>query len=546
MDPVKALGRTGALGGFVNKFDGGVELLDDLDDHWTAKHHKDERNWFIQELQELAADYSIRITILSGDVHLGAVGQFYSNKVLGLPKDQDHRYMPNVISSAIVNTPPADMVADILNKRNKIHHLDEDTDEDMMPMFPEDVNNKSRNNKHLLPRRNWCSIREYKPELTPPPSPSPPGTADGSFKEEGGLGRRLSFGRRNSLPGAGLIRRLSQRGNKDSTSRPPVAFNQRPNDFATRRRSYETPRRGSADITRAAAPGPASEGDLSRPNPFMRRPTVLLPHNPTHMINLRGGLDIRLNCENERGDPAGTTTEYRLIVPALDYRGDGDPNPEAVKPQGRLRNLVRGFSQRGKKGGAGVQSGRGYESYTEESFEQHNRPVQPAQPQRVPGNESWDSLQQEPVPQPQPQRSARHSRQAGEVTDVPLPPSAAGVEIGANGLPVRKTSKATANTSAPLPPAPPSMRGSQSQRRSQQVDTYAGPNTVIPDTLPPPPAGPPPGSSATVSRGATGGGGSQRVASEGQRERYAAQQRAGAAEGKRRASVEAGRGSGYV
>lgn len=64
LDPVKALGRMGLFGNFLNKFDGGVEILDDLDDHWTAKNHKDERNWFIEELQELAAEKSIRITIL--------------------------------------------------------------------------------------------------------------------------------------------------------------------------------------------------------------------------------------------------------------------------------------------------------------------------------------------------------------------------------------------------------------------------------------------------------------------------------------------------
>lgn len=64
-EPVKALGRAGVLGkGLLNKFDGGVEVLDDLDDHWTARNHKEERNWFIQELQELAAGKSVRITIL--------------------------------------------------------------------------------------------------------------------------------------------------------------------------------------------------------------------------------------------------------------------------------------------------------------------------------------------------------------------------------------------------------------------------------------------------------------------------------------------------
>ena len=60
----------------------------------------------------------------SGDVHLAAIGQFYSNPKLHIPKDRDHRYMPNVISSAIVNTPPPEMMGDILNKRNKVHHLD--------------------------------------------------------------------------------------------------------------------------------------------------------------------------------------------------------------------------------------------------------------------------------------------------------------------------------------------------------------------------------------------------------------------------------------
>ncbi len=43
--------------------------------------------------------------------------------------------MPNVVSSAIVNTPPPNIMGDVLNKRNKVHHLDAETDEDMIPMF---------------------------------------------------------------------------------------------------------------------------------------------------------------------------------------------------------------------------------------------------------------------------------------------------------------------------------------------------------------------------------------------------------------------------
>ncbi|TVY33084.1 Uncharacterized protein LSUB1_G007596 [Lachnellula subtilissima] len=197
IEPIKALGRTGLLGKkLLNHLDGGVEILDDLDDHWTARHHKEERNWFIQELQDLAAEKSVRVTILgySGDVHLGAIGQFYSNPKHDIPKDRDHRYMPNVISSAIVNTPPPDRITDILNRRNKVHHLDADTDEDMIPIFTHDTNGKPRNNKRLLNRRNWCSIKLYNPELSPPPTPEI-NRSPGPPQRKMSLMRRLSGSR---------------------------------------------------------------------------------------------------------------------------------------------------------------------------------------------------------------------------------------------------------------------------------------------------------------------------------------------------------------
>ncbi|KAI1202770.1 hypothetical protein F5X97DRAFT_318918 [Nemania serpens] len=197
LDPIKALGKFGLLGNFVNNFDGGVEVLDDLDDHWTAKNHKHERTFVIEDLQDLSVDKSIRVTILSGDVHLAAVGQFYSNPKLHIPKHKDFRYMLNIVSSAIANTPPPDLMADVLNKRNKVHHFDKETDESMMPLFAHGVDGKPRNNKHLLPHRNWCSIREYVPGHTPPSTPSldelehtPGATPPGS---RGGLFRRLSF-----------------------------------------------------------------------------------------------------------------------------------------------------------------------------------------------------------------------------------------------------------------------------------------------------------------------------------------------------------------
>ena len=242
MDPIKALGKFGLLGNLVNSVDGGVEVLDDLDDHWTAKNHKDERRLVIEDLQDLAVDKSIRVTILSGDVHLAAVGQFYSNPKLRIPKHEDFRYMLNVISSAIANTPPPDLMADVLNKRNKIHHFDKETDEDMMPLFAHGVDGKPRNNKHLLPHRNWCSIREYVPGHTPSPTPpledydyTPEVTPPGS---RGGLFRRFSLSKergptvRPDLPSeptdrsrpplsGGFMRSFSRRGSISSDAGRP-------------------------------------------------------------------------------------------------------------------------------------------------------------------------------------------------------------------------------------------------------------------------------------------------------------------------------------
>jgi hypothetical protein len=367
MDPIKAMGRAGLLGGFVNKFDGGVEILDDLDDHWTAKHHKDERNWFVKELQHIASTKSVRVTILGGDVHLGAIGQFFSNKKLGLAKDQDHRYMPNVVSSAIVNTPPPEMMADILNKRNKIHHLDANTDENMVPIFTHDVDGKKRNNLHLLPRRNWCSLREYKPGFSPPPTPE--GDAPS------GLVRRLS----NSSP-AMLLRRQSTTGQRgrDRASGPPVSYYTNPTVAAntnvpqssfspdreerprSRRNSLTSlfRRRASSDSVHAQSaqslPVPQNNRNSSapseRPSTFHRRDSALSKKGKSQYIDLEGGLDICLNLEVSQKDPAGITAPYHLLVPTLRATateiGDIAPAKERRKPRGLFGGMFRSKKKR--------------------------------------------------------------------------------------------------------------------------------------------------------------------------------------------------------
>ncbi|KAF5365719.1 hypothetical protein D9758_003279 [Tetrapyrgos nigripes] len=166
LNPLVALGRNGALGlsGFVNKFNADAELLDDLNDHWTARAHKKERNWFIEQLQKVAEAKRLRISFLSGDVHCGAVGLFKTLKEKNqpeVPPAQDPRYMVNVVTSAIVNTPPPagviTMVSSLASKTHKtLHHIK--TDEIMMPVFQTETDGSSRKQKFIMGRRNWCQV----------------------------------------------------------------------------------------------------------------------------------------------------------------------------------------------------------------------------------------------------------------------------------------------------------------------------------------------------------------------------------------------------
>lgn len=199
-NPLVAMGKAGSLGlsGFVNKFNADAELLDDLNDHWCAKTHKRERNWFVEELQKFAKPRRIRITFLSGDVHVAAVGVFKTLRGKGkaeTPTQQDYRYMLNVTTSAIVNTPPPGGVLAMVNtlgaRAHKTMHYAE-TDETMVPLFTKDTDGSSRKQKYIMGRRNWCSVNWD--------APSSELEFDIRIEKEKGAGRTISYPVRAPAP----------------------------------------------------------------------------------------------------------------------------------------------------------------------------------------------------------------------------------------------------------------------------------------------------------------------------------------------------------
>ncbi|WFD34511.1 hypothetical protein MCUN1_001352 [Malassezia cuniculi] len=146
---------------FTNNFNGQVELLDDLNDHWCAIGHKRERNRLIESLHDIAVRKRIRISFISGDVHAGGCSIF--EDIRHTKPEEDHKYMVAMITSAIVNVPPPAPVITMINalarkKHKTLHHLF--TREYMLPLFEKDFSGKPQKNKYIVGARNWCAT-EY-------------------------------------------------------------------------------------------------------------------------------------------------------------------------------------------------------------------------------------------------------------------------------------------------------------------------------------------------------------------------------------------------
>ncbi|CCE65568.1 hypothetical protein TPHA_0L02170 [Tetrapisispora phaffii CBS 4417] len=170
--PLKWLSKKGYfMPGLVNEFNGDVELLDDMNDHWCAKHHKAERNMLVSRLQDFGAKHGTRITILSGDVHLASIGRFRRSDSVDKNSKEDPRMIANIISSAITNTPPPDGMIKLLQKKNnKRHKFDYKTIEDAVPIFghESDDANAKRTHDCFYNNRNWSDIIPTKNALGNP------------------------------------------------------------------------------------------------------------------------------------------------------------------------------------------------------------------------------------------------------------------------------------------------------------------------------------------------------------------------------------------
>lgn len=81
------------------------ELEDDLRDHWTSPPHRAERLRLVHRLLDASAQ-GLRVTVLSGDVHVAALGEIEINRNDLAP---EARGLTQLTSSGVTHPPPAGM-----------------------------------------------------------------------------------------------------------------------------------------------------------------------------------------------------------------------------------------------------------------------------------------------------------------------------------------------------------------------------------------------------------------------------------------------------
>jgi len=121
------------------------DFEDDLCDQWQSYKHRDEWHRLLQLLFDFSELHQIRISILSGEIHLAALGQL----------QRGDTSIHQLTSSGIVHAPPPPLVAWLYDKYGRLPKRV--TQSMQMRMCP-----LPGLGRRYLAARNWLSI-EYDP-----------------------------------------------------------------------------------------------------------------------------------------------------------------------------------------------------------------------------------------------------------------------------------------------------------------------------------------------------------------------------------------------
>jgi hypothetical protein len=132
----------------LGMFPGRQELEDDLQDHWTSVPHRQERLRLIHRLLDFSARNQCRVTLLSGDVHVGAVGVIQSARQ---GAETATHVINQLTSSGIVHPAPPGMVLFFLENVTGKNMSD---DRDINSAIVEIPGTRH----HFIGARNWLAL----------------------------------------------------------------------------------------------------------------------------------------------------------------------------------------------------------------------------------------------------------------------------------------------------------------------------------------------------------------------------------------------------
>jgi hypothetical protein len=141
--------------GFLDNF--GTEHVldsnaDDLKDHWAHDDHEGERKRLLETLMEAARRHQIRVSILSGDVHVAAWGTVTRKDV---PPGTTWSQIHQLTCSAIVHPSLMGILERLFlvflnNAAGTVYSLDNHYDLSML-IFP-------GHNRYVMAARNWLAL----------------------------------------------------------------------------------------------------------------------------------------------------------------------------------------------------------------------------------------------------------------------------------------------------------------------------------------------------------------------------------------------------
>jgi PhoD related phosphatase len=126
--------------------------IDDLRDHWSHDDHEGERKRLIETLTKVADSKRLRVSVVSGDVHVAACGGTYRRD---LPNINNWAQILQFTSSAVVHPSlvgvPERLFLHLLNRlASRPQKIDPQYEVEMM-LFPS-------HNRYIMPARNWLAL----------------------------------------------------------------------------------------------------------------------------------------------------------------------------------------------------------------------------------------------------------------------------------------------------------------------------------------------------------------------------------------------------